>query len=182
MAGVQVGNWAIDLADGLFGAGIRPALVEYCVGGTTLNYWTAGASGSQYTAIAAWCQARIAELTNPRPPIVVFYQGESGASSDYQTMLGQFATGVRATFGAQTKIVIVQIPATYTPAAAIGAAQAAYVATDPLCRLAYCHDSTFVTTEPLSLHIDTASGRRLAVGPTNGVNKSVLTCIRELLA
>lgn len=181
MSGVQVGNWGIDLADGLLGAGIRPAIVEYCAGGTQLEYWTAGANGSQYATIAAWCQARIAELTNALPPTVVFYQGESGSVSNYTTLLGQFTAGVRATFGALTKIVIVQIPASYTPAVTIGEAQAAYVATDPLCRLAYCHDSTFVMTEPANLHIDTASGRRLAVGPTTGTNRSVLTCIRSLL-
>jgi hypothetical protein len=186
VSGPLTGNWGLDLADALLGAGENPAFVDYCIGGVGLAYYTPGVTGTNYPTVIAWIQARISELVSPLDPILIIYQGESGVGNgaawdDYMALI---AAQMRADLASTNMgIVVVQIPATYMTGA-IPTAQAAYVASDARSRLAYAHDSTFVTDPgPADLHIDTESGRRLAIGPDNGaVVRSVLTCLKELLA
>jgi hypothetical protein len=179
-------NWGADLADGLTAHGVQAALLDYCYGAAGLAYFTPGVTGSAYTTIIAWIQARIAELVDPLDPVLVMYQGESGTGNGavWQDYMALIAAQMRTDLAcADMGIVIVQLPATYAPGAGIAAQQALYPPTDARSRLAYAHDTTFITDPgPADLHIDTASGRRLAIGPDNGaVVKSVLSCIEELI-
>jgi hypothetical protein len=183
MSGIPVGGWALDLADGLRCNGINAALCRYCVGGTLLDYWVPGASGSQYQTIIGWIKNRLNELVSPKEPIVVIYHGESGSTINYNTGLTTLMSGMRTDLGYPNMgFVIVQLPATYIPGSSIASAQSAQVVSDDRSRLAYCHDTTFVNTEPLNLHIDVSSGRRLAIGPNKLlIVRSILTCCKELL-
>lgn len=189
VAGVRYGHWGIDLADGLLCAGISPALLYYAVGGADLALWVPGAVGSWYASfVLPTIKARLAELDSPQQPIVVMYQGESGYSAGtWQSGFAAIMAGLRADLGYPTMgAVVVQLPLPWAIAnglTGITDSQAAYVASDARSKLAYSNDSVFVTDPaPAGLHIDTATGRRLAIGP-NSVNvvSSVLSCIKGLI-
>lgn len=185
--GALVGNWGVDLADGLLGAGINAALIDYCIGGTSAAYWTPDATGTQYPAILEWLQVRLADLESPLDPILVHYQGEGGIgeAGTWADHMTTYVAALRTALSCPTMgVVVVQIPANSALGTSIRASQAAYVAGDARARLAYCEDTTYdPLTGPTDVHIDVASGRRLAIGPDSaGVVRSVTTCIKELLA
>jgi hypothetical protein len=176
------GNWEMDLCDALYGIGERAAIMAWEMGGNPLGTWVPGI-GQYASEIKPFVAARMAELTAPKAPLLVMYQGESGLGGPATWAAGMtsIAAAVRADFGVDG-IVVVRLPATYTfdDSVAIAASQADYVASDARSRLAYNHGSTFIGD---ATHLDYASARSLAIGPDNdGTVRSVLTCIKELLA
>lgn len=177
-------HWGLDLATGLGALGLRVAILDWCIGGTGLDYWAPSEAASEYDTFIVWIQARLAELTTPQQPIILFDQGESGIGTCDTWALGMadLMSALRTDLAYPTLgVVLQQVPANGASYdAGIAASKATYVAGDARSRLAYVTTQTFVTDIP-NLHIDAAGGRKLAIGPDAAGVVSYITGIKSLL-
>lgn len=185
-SGIARGHWGLDLATGLGALGLRVAILDYCVGGTSLAYWVPDGTYSSYDTALAWTQARIAELDSPGHVLFLFDQGESGLGTGGTTWAADFAlvaAGLRADLGVPNMgIVIQQVPENSSAYdAGVAASKVTYVAGDARCRMAYVKQQTFTSIGPANLHINAAGGRLLAIGPDSSNCVSYLTGIKSLL-
>jgi hypothetical protein len=46
-SGPLMGSWALDLGASLLSAGVYPAILDWCIGGVSLDYFVPGATGTQ---------------------------------------------------------------------------------------------------------------------------------------
>jgi len=182
-AGPKMGHWGLDLATALEERGIRVAILDWCIGATSLDYWAPSEAASQYDEFIAWIQARLAELITPRQPIVLFDQGESGIGTcdTWASGMTDLMAALRTDLGYPTLGVVLQQVAENSNLydAGIAASKVTYVASDTYSRLAGVTTQTFIGTD--IAHIDAAGGRRLAIGPDAAGIVSYLTGIKSLL-
>jgi hypothetical protein len=177
-------HWGLDLATGLSALGLHVAILDWCIGGTSLDYWAPSEAASQYDTFIVWIQARLAELTTPQQPVVLFDQGESGngTCSSWAAGMADLMSALRTDLGYPTMgVVLQQVPENGSSySAEIAASKDTYAAGDVHSRIANITTQTFVTDIP-NLHIDAVGGRKLALGPDAAGVVSYLTGIKSLL-
>jgi hypothetical protein len=89
----------------LMAKGIRPAVMGWTRGASTLAFW------ETYPAHYAWCAARFAELTNAKRPIVIYYAGQSGTGSaeSWKVAFANIMAQHRAYLGPNAAAIVVQL-------------------------------------------------------------------------
>lgn len=164
-SGSLMGSWMLDLGRELLAISVKPAILNYAIGGQNLDYFRPGGVNSAFTSILSWMAQRLRELGRHSRPVIVMYQGESGigTAASWADGFTDMMEGMRDGLSVHDMgAVVVKIPASYEDGP-LEASQVAYVAGDSRSRLAFDDAATFITNPgPPNLHIDQVSGARLA--------------------